>query len=69
MAAMRKILPIAGAAVAAGVTGPVGLIYGFKIGAGAAIALSGVFGFVGGKVVANKLNHKAITNDQSKEVK
>ena len=57
---MKKILPFAGAAVAAGVTGPVGLIYGFKIGATAAIALSGVCGFVGGKVMASKMNHKAI---------
>lgn len=57
---MKKILPIAGAAVAAGVTGPVGLIYGFKIGATAAIALSSIAGFLGGKVVASKLNHKAI---------
>ena len=60
---MKKILPIAGAAVAAGVTGPVGLIYGFKIGATAAIALSGVCGYVGGRKLANRLNHQAITND------
>jgi len=63
IAVMKKILPIAGAATAAAVTGPVGLIYGFKIGSGAAIALSGICGFVGGKVVANRLNHKAIRND------
>lgn len=60
---MKRILPIAGAAVAAGVTGPVGLICGFKIGATAAIALSGIAGFVGGKVVASRLNHKALTNE------
>ena len=54
---MKKILPLAGAAVAAGVTGPVGLFYGFKIGATAAVALSGVFGFAGGKLLAKKLKH------------
>jgi uncharacterized protein YcfJ len=57
---MKKLLPFAGAAVGAGLTGPIGLAYGFKLAGTATIALSSVAGFVGGRFLSNRIEAKQI---------
>ena len=54
-AAIRKLLPLAGAAVGAGISGPVGLAYGFKIGGTATIAISSIFGYFGGRMLSKRI--------------
>lgn len=60
---MKKLLPFAGAAIGAGLTGPIGLAYGFKLGGPVTIAASSVAGFVGGRFLSKKIESNQTNED------